>query len=133
MKPQAASLALLFPLLAAGCGERMAIPPAPSLKPQCGFASYYHATLAGNPTANGEAYDPKKLTAAHLTLPFDTEVLVRRRDGDEKVRVRINDRGPYVDDRIIDLSPAAAKKIGIFGEDGVAEVCLAIIAAPSES
>lgn len=124
-KPLAAFLATL-PALLAGCGEPMATPPAPSLKPQCGYASYYHGSLAGNLTANGETYDPKRLTAAHLTLPFETELLVRRRDGDEKVRVRINDRGPYVDDRIIDLSPAAAKKIGIFGEDGVAEVCLVL-------
>ncbi|WP_375203068.1 septal ring lytic transglycosylase RlpA family protein [Hyphococcus sp.] len=115
----------------------MAVPPTPSLKPECGIASYYHATLAGNPTANGETYDPALLTAAHNSLPFDTVVLVRRRpdedgDGGETVTVRINDRGPFVEGRIIDLSPAAAKKVGIFGEDGVDDVCLVIMAAPQD-
>ncbi|MFC2953144.1 septal ring lytic transglycosylase RlpA family protein [Marinicaulis aureus] len=113
----------------------MAIPPAPSLKPECGVASYYHGALAGNPTANGEIYDPAQFTAAHNTLPFDTEVTVRRRydgsgDGGETIRVRINDRGPFVEGRIIDLSPTAAKVVGIFGEDGVAEVCLVEVTPP---
>ncbi len=99
-------------------------PPAPSLKPQCGVASYYHASLAGEPTANGETYDPKAMTAAHKRLAFDTKVRVRRRDTGRTVTVRINDRGPFVRGRIIDLTPAAAKKLGIFGEDGVADVCI---------
>ena len=126
-------------LFAAACGrEPMAAPPSPSLKPECGVASYYHRTLAGNPTASGEIYDPAQLTAAHNTLPFDTEVTVRRRydgsgDGGETVRVRINDRGPFVEDRIIDLSPTAAKVVGIFGEDGVAEVCLVEMTPPESS
>lgn len=123
--------AALILMLAAACSRGpMATPPAPSLKPECGVASYYHATLAGNPTANGEIYDPKAMTAAHNSLPFDTRLVVRRRDGGETVAVRINDRGPFVGGRIIDLSPAAAKEIGIFGEDGIADVCLADVEAP---
>ncbi len=131
-----AAFVLLF---AAACGrEPMAAPPSPSLKPECGVASYYHGALAGNPTANGEIYDPALFTAAHNTLPFDTVVIVRRRydedgGGGETVTVRINDRGPFVEGRIIDLSPAAAKIIGVFGEDGVAEVCLVVVNAPAKS
>ncbi|WP_425408736.1 septal ring lytic transglycosylase RlpA family protein [Hyphococcus sp.] len=125
-------LALILPLAAAcsGDGPRAPgtapriIPPAPSLKPECGVASYYHRSLAGGLTANGETYTPEALTAAHLSLPFDTRVRVKRRDSRESATVRINDRGPFVDGRIIDLSRAAAKEIGIFGEDGIAEVCL---------
>ena len=129
--------ALLPLLLAAACGrEAMPVPPAPTLKPECGEASYYHRSLAGNLTANGETYDPTALTAAHNSLDFGTEVTVRRAydedgDGGETVRVRINDRGPFVEGRIIDLSPTAAKEIGIFGEDGVAEVCLVLGPQPS--
>ncbi len=133
MKPRA----LLLPLLlAAACGrDPMPVPPSPSLKPECGLASYYHRSLAGNPTASGETYDPAALTAAHNSLDFGAVVTVRRAydedgDGGETVTVRINDRGPFVDGRIIDLSPAAAKAIGIFGEDGVADVCL--LAEPAD-
>lgn len=135
MKPRA----LILLLFAASCGRgEMTVPPAPSLKPECGVASYYHRTLAGNPTANGEIYDPAALTAAHNALDFDTVVTVRRRydesgDGGKTVTVRINDRGPFVAGRIIDLSPVAAKKIGIFGEDGIAEVCLVRVDAPAKS
>ncbi|WDI31109.1 septal ring lytic transglycosylase RlpA family protein [Hyphococcus flavus] len=118
------AVALILLVLAACAREEMAVPPAPSLKPQCGVASYYHRSLAGNPTANGETYDPKAMTAAHKRLDFDTIVRVRRRDTGRTVTVRINDRGPFVRGRIIDLSPAAARKLGIFGEDGVAEVCI---------
>lgn len=120
-------------VLSAACSRgQKAIPDTPSLKPQCGVASYYHATLAGNPTANGEIYDPKQLTAAHRELPFDTIVTVRRSDTGETVTVRINDRGPFVDGRIIDLSPTAAKVIGIFGEDGVADTCLLHVKKPRD-
>jgi len=128
---------LLLCCLAVACSRApVASPPTPRLKPQCGIASYYHATLAGNPTANGETYNPKRLTAAHKELPFGTIVTVRRRDfasgdGGKTVTVRINDRGPFVDGRIIDLSPTAAKAIGIYGEDGVAEVCLLRVKKPA--
>ena len=85
------------------------------------MASYYASSLAGNKTASGEKYDPELLTAAHKTLPFNTVVLVKSIRTGRSVVVRINDRGPYSKRRIIDLSEAAAKKIGI-DRQGVAEV-----------
>ncbi|PQA86675.1 septal ring lytic transglycosylase RlpA family protein [Hyphococcus luteus] len=126
MYPRAAiPAAFALFLLGAGCGrEQMAVPTTPSLKPQCGVASYYHPTLEGNLTANGETYDPDRYTAAHKRLPFDTELEVRRRDTGETVEVRVNDRGPFIKGRIIDLSPTAASEIGLTEGDGVAEVCL---------
>jgi rare lipoprotein A len=69
--------------------------------------------LAGRPTASGERYDPSLLTAAHRRLPFGTLVEVRRRDGRRSVIVRINDRGPWVTGRVIDLSRRAAEALGI--------------------
>jgi rare lipoprotein A len=80
---------------------------------ETGIASYYASSLAGRRTASGERYDPGLLTAAHRRLPFGTLVEVRRRDGRRSVIVRINDRGPYVDNRVIDLSLRAAEALGI--------------------
>lgn len=89
---------------------------------QTGYATYYAARFAGRPTANGERYDPSQFTAAHRTLPFGTMLEVRRLDGDPRaVVVRVNDRGPYVRDRIIDLSHRAAEQLGIL-RDGKALV-----------
>ncbi|MEM9810260.1 MAG: septal ring lytic transglycosylase RlpA family protein [Pseudomonadota bacterium] len=76
-----------------------------------GEASYYAASLDGNPTASGEIYRHDGYTAAHRTLPFGTQVRVTRRDTGQAVTVTINDRGPYADDRVIDLSGAAARKL----------------------
>ncbi|NRA28869.1 MAG: septal ring lytic transglycosylase RlpA family protein [Parvularculaceae bacterium] len=78
-----------------------------------GRASYYAASLHGNLTASGEVYLDEKLTAAHKTLPFGTQVLVTRRDTGQVVMVTINDRGPFVGDRVIDLSGAAADILGM--------------------
>lgn len=78
-----------------------------------GVASYYGARFAGRRTANGERFNPREMTAAHKTLPFGTRVrVVNPRNGSEVV-VRINDRGPFVRGRTIDLSRAAAEEIGI--------------------
>lgn len=109
----------------AGCGQRGdGSPDAPSLKPRaCGLASFYHSSLAGNLTANGEIYRPGAMTAAHQWLPFGAKVRVTRRDTGRSVTVRINDRGPFVEGRIIDLSTAAAEKLDLIGGDGVTEVC----------
>ena len=76
-------------------------------------ASYYASSLAGNPTASGETYDPEKYTAAHRTLPLGTELNIRH--ADESVRVVVNDRGPYVPGHDLDLSLAAAREIGLVG------------------
>ncbi|NYH55113.1 rare lipoprotein A [Nocardiopsis arvandica] len=74
-------------------------------------ASYYGAELAGNQTANGDTFDPNAMTAAHKTLPFGTQVQVTNPDNGKSVTVRINDRGPYVDGRCLDLSTAAFDQI----------------------
>ncbi|MBN2188039.1 MAG: septal ring lytic transglycosylase RlpA family protein [Chitinispirillaceae bacterium] len=80
---------------------------------QTGIASYYAKDFHGRATANGEKFDMYALTAAHRTLPFNTRVKVTNLSNGREVTVRINDRGPYVKDRIIDLSFAAAEKIGL--------------------
>jgi rare lipoprotein A len=91
-----------------------------------GKASYYADSLAGNPTASGEPYDPSALTAAHRTLEFGTKIKVTYPKTGKSVIVEINDRGPYVDDRIIDLSRAAAEAIGLI-DDGVGTVTLEVL------
>lgn len=78
-----------------------------------GSASYYGAELAGNPTASGERFDPDKLTAAHRTLPLGSRVRVTNVRTGAAVVVRINDRGPFHGQRIIDLSREAARQIGL--------------------
>ena len=93
---------------------------------QLGTASYYADSLHGNPTANGEAYDRDGLTAAHRSLDFGISVNVTNLDNGKSVVVRINDRGPQVEDRIIDLSRAAAEALGMI-DSGTAEVRLEIV------
>jgi len=78
-----------------------------------GDASYYANSLHGNKTASGEVYDKNAFTAAHRTLPFGTKVKVTYLKNGKSVDVVINDRGPHSKNRIIDLSGAAAKEIGI--------------------
>ena len=91
-----------------------------------GVASWYGQEFAGRTTANGEIFDPMLLTAAHRTLPFGTVVEVKNAKTSKSVRVRINDRGPYVGNRLIDLSYAAAQQIGLV-EPGSGEVDLNVI------
>ena len=86
---------------------------------QVGHASWY--SLPANTTANGERMDPNELTAAHRSLPFGTRVLVENLTNGRSVVVRINDRGPFIGGRIIDLSKAAAASIGMLGA-GTAQV-----------
>jgi len=93
---------------------------------QEGVACWYGKDFHGKKTANGERYDMYKLTAAHRTLPFGTIVEVTNLSNDKKVNVRINDRGPYTKGRIIDLSYAAAKEIGMV-RSGIARVQLRIV------
>lgn len=76
-----------------------------------GMASFYGRELAGNRTANGEAFDPGDLTAAHRTLPFGTRLRVTNQRNGMSVVVRVNDRGPYARGRVLDLSQAAAERI----------------------
>ena len=96
-----------------------------------GVASWYGHPYHGRITSNGERYDMNKISAAHKSLPFDTWVRVRNRSNGKHVDVRINDRGPFVKGRIIDLSRAAAKKINMIGP-GTAKVVIKVIAKPGK-
>ena len=91
-----------------------------------GIASWYGHPYHGRPTSSGEIYNMYAMTAAHRTLPFGTEVRVHDLDDGRDVSVRINDRGPFVNGRIIDLSYAAAKAMGMLGA-GTAMVRLEIL------
>jgi rare lipoprotein A len=93
---------------------------------QEGEASYYADSLNGNKTASGEPYDKNALSAAHPTLPFGTKVRVTYLKTGQSVEVIINDRGPHAKSRIIDLSGAAAKKIGLI-DAGHGKVRLEIV------
>jgi rare lipoprotein A len=90
---------------------------------EIGDASFYAGRHQGKPTASGEAFDKNALTAAHRSLPFGTRLEVTNLENDRSVVVRINDRGPFVRGRIVDLSLAAAKALGM-AKDGVARVRL---------
>ena len=97
--------------------------PAVRGKATYGVASYY---WQGTRTANGERFDPRELTAAHRTLPFGTRVRVTSLETGRSVTVRINDRGPFVGGRTVDISRAAAQSIGMI-DRGVAKVKLDVI------
>ena len=98
-----------------------------------GFASWYGTQDNGKQTASGEVFSDSELTAAHRDLPFGTKVLVTNRQNGRSVVVRINDRGPYVPDRIIDLSTAAASLLGML-EPGVVPVNVDVLGkAPGDS
>jgi rare lipoprotein A len=92
-----------------------------------GEASYYADSLHGNNTASGEPYDKNAMTAAHRTLPFGTRVKVAYPKTGKSVEVIINDRGPHAEGRIIDLSGAAARALGLI-DDGTGRVTLEVIA-----
>ncbi len=81
-----------------------------------GKASYYASNFHGKKTASGEVFNLNRFTAAHRTLPFGTHVKIINLNNGKNVLVRINDRGPHQHGRIIDISPAAAKEIGLFGK-----------------
>ncbi|MCF6334212.1 MAG: septal ring lytic transglycosylase RlpA family protein [Spirochaetales bacterium] len=98
---------------------------------ETGEASWYGGKFQGRLTANGERFDTNMLTAAHKTLPFNTIVEVKNLANDKIVHVRINDRGPFVEGRIIDLSRAAAGKLNMVGA-GVADVEIRIVENLSE-
>ncbi|WNK21594.1 septal ring lytic transglycosylase RlpA family protein [Halomonas piscis] len=104
-----------------GCALADAKPDA-----QKGQASYYSDRFQGALTASGTPFDQQALTAAHPTLPLGTKVLVTRPDTGNTVKVVVNDRGPYVRGRIIDLSKRAARKLNII-QRGVAQVTVRVI------
>jgi len=122
-------------LLLLSCAEKRTVraaapPPQPLNGIEVGVASWYGHPYHGRASASGEIYDMEQLTAAHRTLPFGTLVRVVNLDNSKTVDVRINDRGPFVDDRIIDLSHAAARAIDLVGP-GTARVRLEILQAPA--
>jgi rare lipoprotein A len=152
-----AALGFCACLLAAGCHKKAKIPvpppPAPGLgtapgsgtsrrpsRPaavappvgsvETGVASWYGKPYHGRQAADGEIYDMETMVAAHRTLPFQTMVRVRNVKNDKTVDVRIIDRGPFVNGRIIDLSHAAARAIDLIGP-GVGPVELTILSTPS--
>jgi rare lipoprotein A len=123
-----AAIAIALP----GCGGRRQLPriaPEPGAAEefrQTGVASWYGQDFQGRETSNGEIYDMFKYTAAHQTLPFHSLVEVTHLGNGRKVVVRINDRGPFRKERIIDLSYRAAKDLGM-DEAGTAAVALRIV------
>jgi len=114
----------LLPLL--GCAATAPRPSEPVAGAEVGFASYYAASFEGRPTASGERYERAAMTAAHRTLAFGTRVRVTRLDDGRSVEVRINDRGPFVSGRIVDLSESAARELGLLRE-GTARVRVEVI------
>ncbi|MBI2956665.1 MAG: septal ring lytic transglycosylase RlpA family protein [Acidobacteria bacterium] len=123
---------------ASGCRRKKPVakvpPPAPPAagEAETGLASWYGHPYHGRPTSSGEIYDMNKMTAAHRTLPHQTWVRVTNLENGRTTEVRINDRGPFIEGRIIDLSRAAAEAIEMLGP-GTALVRLEIIRSPSES
>ena len=133
------ALLLVLVLVAGGCARkhrRAQLPPPPRGTPGAtpapagdslyGYASWYGHPYHGRPTASGEIYNMYDLTAAHRTMPFGTRVKVINLENGRLVRVRINDRGPFAEGRIIDLSYAAAKAIQMVGP-GTALVGLSVL------
>jgi rare lipoprotein A len=115
----------LVAIALAGCKSKPPVQPPASA--QIGIASWYGKPFDGKPTASGEIFDMTKLTAAHRLLPLGSMVRVENLSTHQTVDVKINDRGPFVADRIIDLSYAAAQAISI---PGIANVALTVISIP---
>ena len=120
-------------LLFFGCMPKRHLPPPPSPPAlplvQYGWASWYGEEFHGRPTASGAVYNMYELTAAHRTLPLGTKVIVTHLRKRRSVMVTINDRGPFVPGRIIDLSYAAAKMPDML-EEGVAWVKVEVVSLP---
>lgn len=110
-------------------GKEYAVQNRPVGALQEGLASWYGMKFHGHATSNGEIYDVYQMTAAHKTLPLPSYVKVTRKDNNESVVVRVNDRGPFHEGRIIDLSYAAAVKLGIH-KMGTAEVLMEVLSTP---
>ncbi|MDQ3280843.1 MAG: septal ring lytic transglycosylase RlpA family protein [Acidobacteriota bacterium] len=127
MRSRVATLALLL-ALAYGCTTTApATTPVTKAPDQLhGVASWYGEEFAGRTTANGEIFDPLLLTAAHRTLPFGSILEITNAKTHQSVRVRVNDRGPYIGNREIDLSYAAAQQIGLI-EPGIGEVDIKVV------
>jgi len=123
---RAATLAIGLALTSCATTRPMRV-ESPPVEAQVGVASYYAGSWHGRRTASGERFDMHELTAAHRTLPFGTRVRVTNLNNGREVIVRINDRGPWKKKRVIDVSYAAARKLGMIGP-GTAKVRLDIVA-----
>ena len=127
-------LPLLALLLLAACARTMPVrAPAPPVigAEETGYASWYGHPYHGRRTAGGEVYDMNDLTAAHRTLPMGTRLMVTGLDTGQVVLVRVNDRGPFVEGRILDLSYAAARVLGA-DRAGVIPVRLQVVGLGDE-
>ena len=130
-------LVVAFTALAwlAGCSRAVmttpSVPPAAGME-EVGMASWYGAAHHGRRTASGEVFDMNRLTAAHRTLPFGTRLLVTNRDTSQSAEVRVNDRGPFVEGRILDVSYAAGRLLGAVGP-GVIPVRVRVLSLPARS
>lgn len=113
---------VLIPVLAACVAATAVAGEERAHKPQVGKASIYAKKFAGRKMANGEAMDPRDDNAAHKTLPLGSRAVVTNLETGRSAVVTIEDRGPHVRGRIVDLSPATAEKIGLSRKDGVAPV-----------
>ncbi len=124
-------LAAVAGLAAACASSRATVRPVPAVigSEERGLASWYGHPYHGRRTSNGEVYDMNAMTAAHRTLPFHTWLEVENLARGRTTRVRVNDRGPFIDGRIVDVSHAAALALGLVGP-GVAPVRLRVIAPP---
>jgi rare lipoprotein A len=132
-------IGVIVPLILGGCSS-VGKPPAPVPRPtvvsplgtpevvQTGVASWYGPGFHGRRTSNGEVYNQYELTAAHPTLPLGSRVMVTNLNTHQSIEVRVNDRGPFVGGRAIDLSYAAARSIGVY-EPGTAPVRIEVLSA----
>ncbi len=121
------ALALALTVCASDGASKKAGPSKPGgLASQTGVASWYGGRWHGGPTASGERYNQWSMTAAHKTLPFGTFVRVTNLHNGKATVVRINNRGPYIKGRVIDLSVQAAREIGMYGR-GIASVRLDVV------
>ncbi|HTS27835.1 MAG TPA: septal ring lytic transglycosylase RlpA family protein [Bryobacteraceae bacterium] len=132
MKAVLLTLAALLPIFhAQGREDDLSPVPAGPAVPETGIASWYGYPYHGRHAADGEIYDMEKLTAAHRTLPFGTRVRVVNLRNERIVEVRINDRGPFIEGRIIDLSRAAARAVDM-ETAGISPVRVEVIEMPRE-
>jgi rare lipoprotein A len=106
--------------------EKREIRKGESREPQYGVASWYGSDFHGRPTSSGEVYDMYQLTCAHQTLPLGTMVMVTNLENGKSLELKVNDRGPFVKERIIDVSHAAARMLGMW-EKGTASVKVEVI------
>lgn len=130
-------VAVFITVALSSCAHRAhtrAVPPPPTVQPaytETGIATWYGHPYHGRRAASGEIYDMEQMTAAHRTLPFNTTVRVFNLENGRTVEVRINDRGPFVANRVIDLSRAAGRALAMLGP-GSARVRLEVLRVGEE-